>query len=179
MPHLKNYQFELNPIVFKGQKVSIPCLEVVSEGLKKGVADMYDKIAAGDAESIQKMPPEASLPMVLLKHLFQGAVDHDISAQAIEFGFDPDVFFEGLRGEASDEKAKLQKPIKTEFSKPEKGAPPAFISLIIDDNALNSLPLEIATIDRSFSVKDLISLDQRMQTLRQYMTMDKLRDAGW
>ena len=34
MPHLKDYEFELYPIVFVGKTVSIPCAEVVSEGLK-------------------------------------------------------------------------------------------------------------------------------------------------
>ena len=81
---------------------------------------MYDRIAAGDVEAIQKMPAEASLPMVVLKHLFQGAVDHEITPQTIELGFDPEVFFNGLRDEPSDQKAKFQKPIKSEFSKPDK-----------------------------------------------------------
>ena len=34
MPHLKGYEFELYPIVFVGKTVSIPCAEVVGEGLK-------------------------------------------------------------------------------------------------------------------------------------------------
>ena len=80
----------------------------------------------------------------------------------MDFGFDPEVFFESVRGKSSDEKAKFYKPIKTEFSKPDKENP-ALISLIIDDNAFNSLPLEIATIDRSFSVTEIIKLDPRLQ----------------
>ena len=139
---------------------------------------MYDRIAAGDIDAIQRMPAEASLPMVVLKHLFQSAVSHEITKENIEFGFDPEVYFYSVRGETSDEKAKFQKPVKTEFSKPDKKENPAFISLIIDENALNSLPLEIATIDRSFSVKEIIKLDPRMHTLNQYLMMDKLRDVG-
>ena len=53
------------------------------------------------------MPAEASLPMVVLKHLFQAAVDHEITQQTIELGFDPEVFFNGLRDEPSDQKAKF------------------------------------------------------------------------
>ena len=138
---------------------------------------MYDRMAAGEVEAIKRMPVVASLPIVVLKHLFQATVEHEITPQTIELGFDPEVFFEGIRGAPSDVKEKFQKPIKSEFSKPDKDSP-AFISLIIDDNALNSLPLEVATIDRSFSVQEIIKMDPRLQTLRQYMTMDKLRDAG-
>ena len=116
---------------------------------------MIDSIAAGDADSIAKIPVEASLPMVMLKHLFHGVVEHSISPETIEFGFDPEVFFEGLRGEISDEKAKLLKPIKSEFSKQTDKDSPVFISLIIDDNAFNSLPYEIALVDRVFSLRDL------------------------
>ena len=54
---------------------------------------MYDRIAAGDIDAIQRMPAEASLPMVVLKHLFQSAVSHEITKENIEFGFDPEVYF--------------------------------------------------------------------------------------
>ena len=40
---------------------------------------MYDRMAAGEVEAIKRMPVVASLPIVVLKHLFQATVEHEIT----------------------------------------------------------------------------------------------------
>ena len=54
---------------------------------------MYDKLWAGDLESLAAMPVESFLPMILIRHIGGLAMEQKTSPTQIEFGFDPEMIF--------------------------------------------------------------------------------------
>ena len=91
------------------------------------------------------MPIEMFTPLQVLRKVLQAATDITIVPEHIIYEFDPEVYFKGIRS-VNDKKAKLQKPIKTEFSFPRDGD--SYIAAaIIDENSLSCIFQELATFE--------------------------------
>ena len=56
----------------------------------------------------------------------------------------------------------MLKPIESEFSPMNSGENPTMISMIMDENAINSFLLEFVLVDRAFSLRDAMKADPRL-----------------
>jgi len=122
---------------------------------------MYDKLWAGDLESLVSMPVESFLPMIMVRHIGGFAMEQSVSPESIEFGFDPEMIFERVRP-MPKKKPSMLKAINTEFSRQTDGKDPTMASFIFDENAINSLLLEFVLIERAFSLRQFIKADPRL-----------------
>jgi len=148
-------------IVFSDASIAEGCGAEVHEGLIDGVMQMYDKLWAGDLESLAAMPVESFLPMIMIRHVGGFAMEQKIDSQSIEFGFDPEMIFSRVRTMPKKKPAML-KAINSEFSRQTDGKDPTMVSLILDENAINSLLLEFVLIERAFSVREFMKADARL-----------------
>lgn len=167
-PALKEFEFDLGTVVFDDATISEGCGAEVHEGLIDGVMQMYDKLWAGDLESLASMPVESFLPMIMIRHIGGLAREQKIDSQAVEFGFDPEMIFERVRNMPSKKPAML-KAINSEFSRQTSAKDPTMVSVIIDENAVNSLLLEFVLIERAFSLRDFMRADPRLQDVVREM----------
>ena len=94
--------------------------------MKEGLVKAYDSIFEGDVGRISHMPVESFLPMIFLRYLTGFAKDQTISPEHLEYGFDPEMLFEGVRP-FPKKKGELLKEINSEFSVAEEGSDPKFI----------------------------------------------------
>lgn len=134
----------------------------MTKGLSDGVIAQYDKLWAGDLDSLANMPVESFLPMILIRHVGGFAMEQKINPEAVEFGFDPEMLFGKARTIPKAKKGML-KEIASEFSPlVNEGENPTMISFIMDENAINSFLLELVLIDRAFSLRDFMRADPRL-----------------
>ena len=96
-PALKEFELEVGTVVFDDDTLGEGCSAEVHEGLIDGVMQMYDKLWAGDLESLVSMPVESFLPMIMVRHIGGFAMDQSLNPESIEFGFDPEMIFERVR----------------------------------------------------------------------------------
>lgn len=78
----------------------------------------------------------------------------------MDFGFDPEMLFEGVRPYPK-KKGELLKEIYSEFSEAEEGQDPKFIQLIFDENAINTFILDFVLVERAFSMRNFMKADPR------------------
>ena len=129
------------------------CKKELHEGLIDGVMQMYDSIWTGDMDALTNMPVESFIPMIAIRHLGGFAMEQSIGEKAIEFGFDPEMIFSSVRP-TPKKKPGMLKAIESEFSQPADGEDPTMISLIMDENAINSFLLEFVLVERAVSMRD-------------------------
>ena len=167
-PALKEFEFDLGFVAFEDSSIPEGCGAEVHEGLIDGVMQMYDKLWAGDLESLTSMPVESFLPMIMIRHIGGLAREQKIDSQAVEFGFDPEMVFERVRKMPSKKPAML-KAINSEFSRQTDAKDPTMLSIIIDENAVNSLLLEFVLIERAFSLREFMRADPRLHDVVKEM----------
>ena len=83
--------------------------------IEKQIKNTYDEIWEGDLSKIANMPVESFLPMLALRHIGTFSREFSISPQSIEYGFDPEMYFERMR-ETPKKKKGLLKAIDSEFT---------------------------------------------------------------
>jgi len=115
-PALKEFDLEIGTVVFADTTVLEGCSLEVHEGLIDGVMQMYDKLWAGDLESLVSMPVESFLPMIMIRHIGGFAMEQSLDPQSVEFGFDPEMIFERVRP-MPKKKISMLKAINSEFSR--------------------------------------------------------------
>ena len=167
-PALKEFEFDLGFVAFEDSSIPEGCGAEVHEGLIDGVMQMYDKLWAGDLESLTSMPVESFLPMIMIRHIGGLAREQKIDSQAVEFGFDPEMVFERVRKMPS-KKPGMLKAINSEFSRQTDAKDPTMVSIIIDENAVNSLLLEFVLIERAFSLREFMRADPRLHDVVKEM----------
>lgn len=113
------------------------------------ILDKYNLLWEGDVGSLQTLPVESLMPVLLLKHLGSFATQMDISKDNIEYGFDPEG---SIRKQPSKRKTSMLKEIESEFSTSEEGEDQAAMQLIVDENLINTYLLEFVMIDSSASL---------------------------
>lgn len=59
-------------------------------------------------------------------------------------------------------KPDMLKSINSEFSRKTDSKDPTMVSIIIDENAINTLLLEFVLIERAFSLREFIKKDPRL-----------------
>jgi len=59
-------------------------------------------------------------------------------------------------------KENMLKAIDSQFSSRTDGEDPVMMSLILDENAINSFLLEFVLVERAFSLREFIRSDQRL-----------------
>jgi hypothetical protein len=79
----------------------------------------YDLMWQGDVESLQTLPVESLMPVLMLKHLGSFASTMIVSPDNIEYGFNPDQSFG--RKAPSARKASMLKEIESKFSETAEG----------------------------------------------------------
>lgn len=160
-PTVKAFSYEVGSINFENDyTLSSACMQELHEGLIEGVLNKYDSLWDGDLDSLSTMPIESFLPMILIRHVGGFAREQIISPASIEYGFDPEMLFERIRPTPS-KKSGMLKEINSEFTTQTEGAEPVMVSLIIDENAINSFILEFVLVERAFSVRDFLKVDPR------------------
>ena len=160
-PTVKEFSFEVGTVAFEDASIAADCGAAIIEGVKEGVNTVYDGIWSANIDYLQAMPVESLLPLVLIRHVGGFAMDQSLTSQALEYGFDPEMLFERIRP-TPKKKKELLKEIHSEFSQPKEGEDPAMISLIIDENAINTFLLEFVLIERAFSLRDYLKADPRL-----------------
>ena len=173
-PTVKEFTFDVGQITFdEGVAVSDACTAELHEGLISGVMEMYDSLWAGDLDSLSAMPVESFLPLILIRHVGGFAREQIISPEAIEYGFDPEMVFERVRPTPA-KKASMLKEISSEFSGQTEGGEPVMVSLILDENAINSFILEFVLIERAFSLREFIKHDPRLAEILSQLNTQSL-----
>lgn len=143
-------------------------VEIENE-IKKG----YEAIWDGDIDKIANMPVESFLPMLALRHIGSFSKDFSISPEGIEYGFDPEMYFERVR-ETPKKKQSLLKAIDSEFTPAEDEEDPRVFSLILDENAFNSFILDFVLVEKAFSLREYFSKDPKLREMVQQMNTDTL-----
>jgi len=128
---------------------SAELLSLVNSQVEKMILDKYNLLWEGDVGSLQTLPVESLMPVLLLKHLGSFATQMDISKDNIEYGFDPEG---SIRKKPSKRKTSMLKEIESEFSTSEEGEDQAAMQLIVDENLINTYLLEFVMIDSSVSL---------------------------
>ena len=134
---------------------------------------MYEKLWSGDLDSLATMPVESFLPMIFIRHIGGFAMEQSFNPTSIEFGFDPEMVFEKVRP-IPKSKSEMLKSIPSEFSTQTESSDPTMISVILDENVINSLLLEFVLIERAFSIRDIIKGDPRLADIQKEMTTSSL-----
>lgn len=160
-PTVKDFQIEVGSIT-ASDTVSDECLAALNEGLIEGVMQMYDSIWSGDLDSLSAMPVESFLPLILIRHVGGFAMEQSVGSEHIEFGFDPEMVFERVRPTPRMKKSML-KEINHTFSEKKEEDDDRMVSLIIDENAINSFLLEFVLVERAFSLREFIKTDPRLK----------------
>ena len=70
------------------------------------------------------------------------------------------MLFERIRPTPS-KKPSMLKEINSEFTLQTDDGEPVMVSLIIDENAINSFILEFVLVERAFSIRDFLKVDPR------------------
>ena len=94
--------------------------------IEAGIKSTYEDIWEGDLDKIANMPVESFLPMLALRHIGSFSKEFSLGPQNIEFGFDPEMYFERMR-EAPKKKKGLLKAIESEFTPAEEGEDPKLL----------------------------------------------------
>jgi len=167
-PTVKDFAFNLGDITFDdaAASTSAACKSELEEGLVNGIMQMYESIWNGDLDSLSVMPVESFLPLIMIRHVGGFALEQNISSEAIEFGFDPEMVFESVRPTPA-KKMSMLKEINSEFSQMTEGENPVMLSAIVDENAINSFLLEFVLVERAFSLREVIKTDPRLQEVMQ------------
>jgi len=163
-PTVKDFQFDVGTVTFDEASIAAPaeCLAELHEGLEHGVMAMYDSIWSGDLDSLSTMPVESFLPLIGIRHVGGFAMEQSITSSAIEFGFDPEMVFERVRPTPKAKQSML-KEINHNFSERKEDEDDKLLSLIIDENAINSFLLEFVLVERAFSLREFIKTDPRLR----------------
>ena len=141
--------------------------------VEKEIRNVYDSIWEGDVGKIANMPVESFLPMLALRHLGSFSKEFSLSPEGIEYGFDPEMYFEKLR-ETPKKKKSLLKAIESEFTVPEEDEDPKVLSLIIDENAINSFILDFVLVEKAFSLREYFKKDARLREMISQMNTDNI-----
>lgn len=165
-----NHEHDYNSLVFQedsfvltvdSDKMKVEGAELSGE-VKKAIADQMTKkliemkVAIQDAEQelIDQFPTDLAVPFVFLFYATQFAQSVTLNSEFVEMQFSLEHL--GLLGE---EQKKLLKPIESAFYKDTNEDGDKFAAqIIIDDNLFNSFSSAITTIEKMFSVRDLMML---------------------
>ena len=175
-PSVKDFTFDLGALSFAdGNPFSADCVAEFHEGLIDGVLATYEKIWTGaDMESLTKMPIESFLPLILFRQVGGISVDRALSDEVIEYGFDPEMLFERIRPTPAKKTAML-KEIHSEFKHRVESDDPVLLSVILDENAINSYILEFLMIERAFSLRQMAMRDDRLRMALKEMNTSTLK----
>ena len=162
-PSLKEFVVNYGDLKFDDTAASVSdeCSAAITEGLVDGVQHVFNEVQNANIDYLNAMPVESLLPLILIRHVGGYASEQMMSNSSIEYGFDPEMFFERVRPTPTKKKEML-KEIHSEFSEPKEDEDPAMASLIIDENAINTFLLEYVLIDRAFSLRDYFKADPRL-----------------
>ena len=130
--------------------------------IEKVIKNTYDEIWEGDLTKIANMPVESFLPMLALRHLGSFSKEFKLSPESVEYGFDPEMYFEQMR-ETPTKKKGLLKDIDSEFTIAEEDEDPKLMSLIIDENAFNTFILDFVLVEKAFSLREYFSMDPKLR----------------
>ena len=68
-PTVKDFTIDLGDVSFENSSLSEACRSELHEGLIEGVMQVYDSIWQGDMLSLQLMPVESFLPLIMIRHV--------------------------------------------------------------------------------------------------------------
>ncbi len=81
--------------------------------IEKEIRNVYEQIWDGDVDKIANMPVESFLPMLALRHIGSFSSEFNLAPDSIEYGFDPEMYFERVRPTPRKKKG-LLKAIESE-----------------------------------------------------------------
>lgn len=99
--------------------------------------------------------------MMFGKHVGSFASEFEITPEFVTYGFDPEPAMVGMRPQGMQaRRQKLLKAINTEFSETDADDQKRAIQLIFDENLINMFILDFVLVDKSFSMRDVMSMKQ-------------------
>ena len=171
MPTVKDFQFELGEVTldFTDSATEARVKEILKNEGIQAVKQAYDIMWEGDFAKLGKLPLESFLPMLLLKQIGSVAKTFSVSPQYLEYGFDPEVFYQDGRPIFKKKKSML-KEIDSEFTEPEEeGQDPYAIQMILDENIVNAFLLDFVLFEKAFSLREIMKLDPKMSPFLEQM----------
>lgn len=161
MPKVKDFIVNFGDVSFTGTTLNDDTVrESFKESMNNAIQKAYQEIWDGDLEKISNLPVESFLPLLVLRHVGSIAHTRNLTSKLFEYGFDPEMIYERYRPKSA-KKDSMLKAIDSFFSEPEAGEDEHLFSMIIDENAFNSFILDFVLIDRSFSLRELLKMDER------------------
>ena len=165
MPQTKDLQFDLGGFTYEdfdnGHANADYIKKTIESHVAKSFRDTYMKIWNGDMKKIANLPVESFIPLLFIKHMGAFAKEYSMTPDFIDMGFDPETLLKHNRPEAFvDRKAKLFKEIESKFTEPEEGGDQRALQFIIDENAINSFLLDFVLVDKSFSIREFMSMSK-------------------
>lgn len=108
---------------------------------------------------IANLPVESFIPLLFTTHLSRFAQELKVSPKAIDMGFDPEQLLARQRPvNLVERKQKLFKEINSVFTTAETEGDERAIQFILDENAVNSFLLDFVLVDKSFSMREFMSM---------------------
>ena len=151
--------------IFEAEHHGEPIRKWIAENLHKSVNDIKDQIfEEGRHETLQKIPGQNLLPAFGIFYAAYFSENTQLTNEYIDFGFSPSQF-----GLFSKKIFAQLKEIESEFEKPEKDNQDA-IQIIIDENFFNSFVFQFTSVEKMYSLRELMSSDPRMALFKQLLT---------
>jgi len=121
------------------------------------------------------MPVESFLPLIFFRHMAGFSKETTFDNDAFNFGFDPELIFQRAR-ETPKRKKEILRTVESEFSKPEENEK-RLMSLILDENILNTFVAEFLLIDKAFSIRELLKSDAKLRPMLSSLTTNSIAFA--
>ena len=135
--------------------------QLVQATVKDLIINEYNTIWAGDIRTLSSLPVESLMPIMFLKNMASMMNEFTITDEYIEFGYDPDFG----RKKPSARKNSMLKEIDSQFAEIEEGQDKSAVSLIVDENFINTHLLEFVMIDKSISLEQYLKMDPRTRPI--------------
>jgi hypothetical protein len=174
-PTTKDLELELGAMKFEnfpdGHADSAYIKEQLAKNVYDSIFETYNDIWDGDLDRMADLPVESFVPMMFGKHVGSFAAQFDINPDFVTYGFDPEPAMAGFRPESMQKRRqKLLKEINSEFSETDVEDQKRAIQVIFDENLINMFILDFVLVDKSFSLRDVMSMKQEMMPYINMMT---------
>lgn len=145
---------EAKDMTVTGAELSEEQKQIILLNLEMEVNSIKAQTQEGKMENIQGFPVDTVVPFVALFYIVQMAETFEVTddSKFIELGGSLQKF-----GVLSDKQKKLLKPITGDFHKEVNNqGKDALFQIMIDDNFFNSLTATLVSIDRTFSLREVV-----------------------
>ena len=153
-------------VTFEGAELSESDKDFVAKKFSNKLKHMKSEIQAAKEDKIPQFPMDIAVPYVLIFYATQFAEQLKFQDKYLEFGFSATHL-----GLLSAKEQKLLKPITGEFDREtNKDGQDAFVQMNIDDNFFNSITSNFVSIEKMFSMRELLKGNIKAKPVLEMLT---------